>query len=155
MKKMPPSYSRGSLGKFDWNSAWWAFNFVSNYINLKYSFMIVDVQKEQKNLETLAFARQDSIETTAAEIYKTDKNAAIQTLEDYSITTAENVVLQWQNLGKMLLVKYIDGYIHDEKGSGQSVGYPQDWYNRVVKDKESLKIPVWEKKEKSSEPKSY
>jgi dipeptidase len=155
MKKMPPSYSRGSLGKFDWNSAWWAFNFVSNYINLKYSFMIVDVQKEQKNLETLAFARQDSIETTAAEIYKTDKNAAIQTLEDYSITTAENVVSQWQNLGKMLLVKYIDGYIHDEKGSGQSVGYPQDWYNRVVKDKESLKIPVWEKKEKSSEPKSY
>jgi dipeptidase len=156
MKNIPTSYSHGSLNEFDWNSAWWAFNFVSNYINLKYSFMIMDVQKEQKSLESLAFSKQDSIENIAAEIYKTDKNAAVKTLEDYSIATAENVVSEWQNLGKMLLVKYIDGYIHDEKGSGQLVGYPQEWYNRVVKNKASLKIPVWEKeKEKSSEPKSY
>ncbi len=156
MKNIPPSYSRGSLGEFSWNSAWWAFNFVSNYINLKYSFMIKDVQKEQKRMETLALLRQDSIETVALNSYNSDKNRAIDILENYSIATAENVVKAWQELGKMLIVKYIDGYIHDEKGSGQSVGYPQEWYNRAVNDKPSLKIRVWEKGEKeSSEPKKY
>ena len=156
MKKMPPAYSRGSLGEFSWNSAWWAFNFVSNYINLKYSFMINDVQAKQKKLETVALSKQDSIETAASALFKSDKNKATQLLEDYSIASAENVVAEWEKLGKMLIVKYIDGYIHDEKGSGQSVGYPQDWYNRVAKDKPALKIPVWNKdSEKSNEPAKY
>ncbi|MCF6331875.1 MAG: C69 family dipeptidase [Draconibacterium sp.] len=156
MKNVPKSYAEGNLGHFSWESAWWAFNFVSNYINLKYSYMISDVQKIQKKLETKALSRQDSVETEVLEIYKSNPEKAVQILEDYSINTANNVVDEWRELGQMLVVKYIDGYINDEKGSGQSVGYPKDWLKRSVKDKPALKIPVWKKNSsKNNEPVKY
>ncbi|MCD6354145.1 MAG: C69 family dipeptidase [Prolixibacteraceae bacterium] len=143
MKKIPQPYTEGSLRNFSWNSAWWAFNFVSNYINLKYSYMIVDVKKVQAELENLAISRQDSIEKNALAMYSTNKNEAVNFIEKYSISTANNVINRWQDLGKLLITKYIDGYVNDEKGSGQAVGYPQDWYNKAVHDKPTLEIPDW------------
>ncbi len=156
MNTIPDAYAHGDQGRFSWNSAWWAFNFVSNYINLKYSYMIKDVQKVQVKLETIALARQDSVEQAALFAFKQDKSKGVQLLEDYSIKAANHVVDEWRRLGQFLITKYIDGYINDEKGPEQSVGYPQDWYDKAVQDKPSLIIPKWgSENKKSVEPKSY
>lgn len=156
MKKIPEAYAHGDHGHFSWNSAWWAFNFVSNYINLKYSYMIKDVQKVQKELETVALAQQDSVEQEALLAFQQNKNESIQLLENYCTQTANHVVYEWKELGQYLITKYIDGYMNDKKGSEQSVGYPQDWYNKAVQDKPSLVIPDWgSATNKAEEPKSY
>ncbi len=156
MNTIPDAYAHGDQGRFSWNSAWWAFNFVSNYINLKYSYMIKDVQKVQRELETLALTRQDSVEQAALFAFKQDKSKGVKLLEDYSTQTANHVVDEWRRLGQFLITKYIDGYINDEKGPEQSVGYPQDWYDKAIQDKPSLIIPKWgSENKKSVEPKSY
>ena len=49
--RCPPSFPTGRLGEFSWDSAWWIFNLVANYANLKYSYMIEDIQAVQRELE--------------------------------------------------------------------------------------------------------
>ena len=51
IEAVPRSFAHGSLGTFEWESAWWVFNFVSNFANLKYSYMIRDIQAVQADLE--------------------------------------------------------------------------------------------------------
>ena len=156
MTSTPDAYAHGDQGKFSWQSAWWAFNFVSNYINLKYSYMIKDVQHVQARLEKQALAQQDSVEQSALDLYEENPQAAVAYLQDYSFKTANQVVAEWRALGQHLITTYIDGYTNDENGPEQSTGYPQKWYDRVVKDKPSLKNAVWEdRQKKSDEPKSY
>ena len=40
IEAIPESYATGGLSRFTWDSAWWVFNFVSNFANLKYSYMV-------------------------------------------------------------------------------------------------------------------
>ncbi len=142
----PPSFTRGSLQKFSWDSAWWVFNFVSNIANLKYSYMIQDIQKVQRELEGNFFALQPAIEKTAVALSKTNPNLAKEFLTDYSVSHAEQVVRRWKRLGEELLVKYNDGYVKDEKGRPRSVGYPEPWLRDVLKLRgDHFKLPVWKK----------
>lgn len=152
---IPDAYARGDQSLFSWDSAWWAFNFVSNYMNLKYSYMIKDVRPIQQKLEKQILAQQDSVEAAALALLKTDKQKAIANLTAYCSQRATNVVTEWRSLGRFLVMKYIDGYINDERGSGQTAPYPQQWYEQAAKDKPSLKNAVWEEDEESKEPQSY
>jgi dipeptidase len=68
--EVPESFSVGRRDIFDKNFAWWAFNFVSNWADLKYSYMIEDIKAAQKELEGDFFAMQPAIEMAAAELYK-------------------------------------------------------------------------------------
>ena len=45
--EVPESFSAGSRLIFDKDFAWWAFNFVSNWADLKYSYMIEDIKAAQ------------------------------------------------------------------------------------------------------------
>ena len=49
---------------------WWAFNFVSNWANLKYNYMIKDINAEQNRIENALFSGQKSVEEKAQELYK-------------------------------------------------------------------------------------
>lgn len=155
INSVPDAYAHGDQGKFSWDSAWWAFNFVSNYINLKYSYMIKDVKPVQQKLEKEMQARQDSVEKAALALLKTNKEQAVADLTNYCSKTATGVVNSWRELGQLLITKYIDGYINDENGPEQKAPYPQEWYDRAVKDKPSLKNTVWDDGAESKEPRSY
>lgn len=48
---MPPSFIRGSMVRYDPESAWWTFNLVANYATIKYSYMIKDIESQQQKLE--------------------------------------------------------------------------------------------------------
>lgn len=140
---VPKSYTVGSLQKFSWDSAWWVFNFVSNYCNLKYSYMIQDIQKVQSAIENNFITMQPLIEKTALDIYKHNPELLTAYLTDYSVSHAEDVVVKWRELGEYLLTKYNDGYVKDEQGEPQQAGYPQSWLETVLRERpEQFKLPV-------------
>jgi dipeptidase len=132
---LPESYTVGQLNKFSWDSAWWVFNFVANYANLRYADMRPDIQAVQKKLEGELFALQPAVEKTAVELTRSDPELATRYLTDYSVTHAEQVVQRWKALGEHLIAKYNDGYVRDEKGHPQERGYPEAWLRRVLKER--------------------
>jgi dipeptidase len=147
--QIPKPFAVGDIQDFSWDSAWWVFNFVANYANLKYSYMVKDIQKVQKKLETNFITFQPVIEKTAVELYQTDPELVKEFLSNYSISQGEMVVRRWIELGKHLLTKYNDGYVKDEKGRPRSLGYPSEWLRKVLKLKpEQFKLPGWGDDEK-------
>jgi len=134
-REMPESFTKGELGKFSWDSAWWVFNFVANIANLKYSYMIKDIKEVQRELEGRMLKMQPFVEKTAVGLYGVDPSLAADYLTGYSVTVGEKVVKRWRELGGFLLAKYNDGYVKDEKGRPKEVGYPEEWLKRVVREK--------------------
>ncbi|UCE62057.1 MAG: C69 family dipeptidase [Phycisphaerales bacterium] len=129
---VPPSYTVGRLQEFSWDSAWWVFNFVANYAQLRYSAMVKDVQDVQGRLEETFFVMQPAVERTAIELNKLDPTMAGRYLTDYSVSRGENVVLQWRELAGHLLTKYNDGFVKNEEGRPQEVGYPETWLRSLL-----------------------
>lgn len=132
---VPPSYARGNLSEFSWDSAWWVFNFVANFANLRYSYMKEDIEAVQKELEDDFEAMQPSVEQTALALYKEKPELAKKYLTDYSTSRAEAVVERYRKLGEFLIRKYNDGYIQEKPGDPKEVGYPEEWYREVVRSR--------------------
>jgi len=132
---VPKSFTVGRLSKFSWESAWWVFNFVANFANLKYSYMLPEIQTVQRELEGNFIKLQPTVEKTAVELYKSDPKLMTLYLTDYSITNAEMVVSRWKELGEHLITKYNDGYVQDEEGEPQEKGYPETWLREVLKSR--------------------
>ncbi|MCK4431599.1 MAG: C69 family dipeptidase [Candidatus Aminicenantes bacterium] len=146
---LPKSFTVGDLQKFSWDSAWWVFNFVANIANLKYSYMIKDIQKVQTTLEGNFITMQPIIEKIALELSKSDPKLLTQFLTDYSVSHGEQVAKRWIELGEYLLTKYNDGYVKDERGRPRGVGYPSEWLKEVLRSKpEQFKLPKWEDNKK-------
>jgi dipeptidase len=149
---VPRSFTVGSLDRFSWESAWWVFNFVANYANLKYSYMIQDIQAVQKDIEGTFLAMQPVVEKTAVELAASDPKLLTRYLTDYSISHAEQVVSRWKELGGYLITKYNDGYVKDENGRPQEKGYPETWLREVIKSRpDQFRLP--HKKEEVPESK--
>ncbi len=132
---LPESYTVGSLRQFSWDSAWWTFNFVANYANIRYSYMIEDIRTVQQELEGTMLALQPAVEKTAAELWKTDRDLMRRYLTDYCVSHGEMVVDRWRELGEHLLTKYNDGYVKDERGRPREEGYPESWIRRVLRER--------------------
>jgi len=140
---VPPAVATGSLERFSWDSAWWVFNFVSNYAALRYCDMIVDVRTVQSALEGACLARLPAIDRTATALWAENPPAAVRYLTDYSVEQAERVVRRWRTLGEDLLTKYNDGYVQDAPGDAQERGYPEGWLRAVVKERpEQFRLPA-------------
>ena len=139
---LPKSYTGGSNSKFSWDSAWWVFNFVSNYSYLKWSQMIPEIRACQKDIESNFLALQPAVEKTAVELLKTSPNLAVRYLTDYSVMHGEQTVGRWRELAEHLITKYNDGYVRDIHGKYPEVGYPEPWLRRVLRERpEQFKIP--------------
>jgi dipeptidase len=126
------SHGRASLGQFSWESAFWVFNFVSNFAYPKYSLIIHDIQKVQSELEGQFISRQETIEKTAQALYAKSRGEAIDYLTKYSSEAAKMTYTRWRKLGEDLLVKYMDGVVKDEYFKPVNVGYPDDFKKLMV-----------------------
>lgn len=122
-------FTKGNINDFSWESAWWAFNFVSNFANLKYSYMIRDIQKVQSELENKIIMEQDSIIDQALKLQDQER---IEFLTDYSKNTGEEIHKRWIELGEFLIMKYNDGYVKDTNYRITSPGYPDDWKKSMI-----------------------
>jgi len=148
MTSVPQSYAvgNGDLLTYSDNSAFWAFNFVSNFAYLRYNVMIEDIRKKQEALETGFIKKVASVDKKALELYKEDPEKAIALITNFSVDAGNHTVATWKELGHYLLVKYMDGNIKKEK-NGQFLrneygypafpdqpGYSEEWKREVVKD---------------------
>ncbi len=125
---------KGSFTSFSWESAFWVFNFVSNYCYLRYSDMIQDVQVVQNKFEGKYMAEQKSIDDAAVYLYKQSPKLASDYLTNYCLTEADILVKEWKKLGESLIFKYLDGNIKNEKSAPTFKGYPEDWYKKVANE---------------------
>jgi dipeptidase len=134
INKIPENYAvgTGDFQHFTWESAFWVFNFVSNYCYLRYSDMIKDVQKVQREFEGNFIASQSAIEEAALSLHKESPQLAVNYLTGYSSASAADVVKRWKKLGEFLIYKYLDGNVKDEKGNVTHPGYPESWYKKLV-----------------------
>ncbi len=142
---VPKSFTVGSITEFTWESAWWVFNFVANFANLRYSDMMPEIQAVQDDIEGTFLALQPFVEKTALEISKSDPDLLTRYLTHYSVTHAEKVVTRWRELGEHLIVKYNDGYVKDEEGRPQEESYPESWLREVVESRpDQFLLPIKE-----------
>ena len=124
----------GTFNEFNWDSAFWTFNFVSNYTYTRWSDMIVDVQKVQREYEGRYLADQAQVDRKALELYKQDPAQAKAYLTEYASTQTSQLHARWRKLGEFLIWKYLDGNVRNEKGEVTHPKAPEDWLRCIVKD---------------------
>jgi len=143
--EIPLAYAAGAVERFSWDSAWWMFNLVANYANLKFSRIVPDIIAVQQELESYFMLMQKPFEQTMVELLKTDPVAAKRHLTNYSVSQGELVFSRWQRLAIDIITKYNDGYIRQDEGHpypGTGDPYPDEWLRRVVKERpEQFKLP--------------
>jgi dipeptidase len=143
IRKVPYSFAEGTgnFYQFTWDSAFWVFNFVANFAYSRYSEIIVDVQKVQRELEAGFLGETKDIDKKALELYKTDPEKAREFLTEYSVSRGDNTVKRWRKLLEEIFLKYLDGNLRDENGRVQHPGYPEDWLRRIAAESgDSLKV---------------
>ncbi len=135
----------GDMLTYSETAAFWTFNKVSNFAYLRYNKTIRDVQKVQKELEDQFEAFVPVIDKAAKGLYNSGQaDKAREFITRYSVNEANNMTARWEELGKYLLVKYLDGNIKKEKEDqfernefGMPVyphfpEYPEWWYRIIV-----------------------
>lgn len=129
--KIPEQWATGDRTKFDRNSAYWAFNFASNYANLRFDKMIGEIKTEQKKYESRFFTELPGAEKKAAELYKADPKGARAFLTDWVGKNMNDVYAGWWDFAFSLVGKYYDGYSVDKNGNPVTEGYPTWWLEAV------------------------
>ena len=124
---------------FSSDNAFWLCNMVSNMVYPRYSQLFPELKAVRDSLETSYFANQTSIEKQAADLYQTDKAAALKLLNNYSNTKADEMLVSWKHLATRIIVKYNDMAVMKEKDGKllQSVtrpGYPASFGRKLVKE---------------------
>ena len=138
----------GSLLDYSPTSAFWTFNYVSNFAYGKYLPMMADVRKKQKELEAAFDQDQIKVESEASAMTEQD---ARKFLTAYSMRVAENTTHEWKKLSEFLLVKFMDGNIKKEE-NGKFVknqyglpptivraGYPDECKIQMVKENPGMR----------------
>jgi len=144
IRQVPVSYARGTgdFSRFSWDSAFWVFNFVSNYAYSRYCDIIQDIQPVQRELEGKFFAVQPELEAAALDLFKRSPELARDRLTAYSVAEGEAVVQRWKKLGEFLIWKYLDGNVRDSQGNVTHPPYPKEWYQRIIKETgDKFKVP--------------
>lgn len=124
---------------FSSDNAFWLCNMVSNMVYPRYSQLFPELKAVRDSLETSYFANQTSIEKQAADLYQTDKAAALKLLNNYSNAKADEMLANWKRLATRIIVKYNDMAVKKEKDGKllQSVtrpGYPASFGRKLVKE---------------------
>ena len=156
MTRVPESYAEGNgdLLEYSETAAFWAFSFVSNFAYLRYNPMMEDVRKVQTELEDKFTTEVAAIDAAAQVLNETNEELAREFVTNYSVNMGDYTVKRYKDLGKFLLVKYIDGnvkkeangtFLRTETGypmNPDQPGYPESWKERVVRDTgKKLKMP--------------
>jgi dipeptidase len=138
------SYQRGHLLEFDRKSAFWAFDFVSNWMTMNWR------NSSQEEVFPLQQQLQDELDASLMEILQSDG----ADLSNWQKDVQEKVVTKWWNLADRLIVKYNDGYLTRVDLPvpivGKSYGIP-DWFSRMIGQTADVH-PVWVKPMDDSYP---
>ncbi|MCC8139013.1 MAG: C69 family dipeptidase [Lachnospiraceae bacterium] len=136
--EVPEEWSTGDRKSFDQDCAWWAFNFVNNYANIRWDTMYEDIRAEKAVYEDQFFADQESVEAEALALYEEDPEAAKAYLTEYVCDNMDTVYEGWWDFAWELVAKYYDGMVINEDGTSSNLGYPTEWLEAVGYGQSSL-----------------
>ena len=121
MTDVPESFRSGHQLVFDRTSAFWGACALHNIANLKWSYMIEDIQRLQNDLEN------DSVL-----LMTTLQEEDPSTVERSLLDNAAKVVDALWTLQDQLLFKYASGFVNEPPdGMSKMVGYPAWWLQAV------------------------
>jgi dipeptidase len=146
--KTPHTWAEGygDILTYKDDAAFWVFNRVAHFAYLFYDRVMVDIKQHQSELENKFWSSQSVIDEIANKLYAKNTKQAKDFITEYSVSTANNVVEYWKELGNFLLVKYLDGNVKQEKNgdflrntwgypqSPKFPGYPEGWKKIVVEE---------------------
>lgn len=116
---------------FSWESAFWVFNWVSNWAYTRYRDMIVDVRAVQQALEGAYVADVAEVDRAALDLFKRSPRLAREYLTTFAAERTAAMMARWRLLGQELFVKYMDGNVRDANGTVTHPPYPAHWYDRI------------------------
>ncbi|MBR5147796.1 MAG: C69 family dipeptidase, partial [Bacteroidaceae bacterium] len=145
---VPECYKRemADAVTFSEKSAFWMFNMVSNMVYPRYSALIGDLKKAQKDAEDTFAQSQPDVEAKAMELYNDNPPKAVAMLTEYTNQMAMATMRAWGHLAKFLIVKHNDMVVKPEEngvfkrtetGEGVSpvrTGYPEHFNRRIAKE---------------------
>ena len=144
--KIPETYAvgNGDMTTFSETSAFWTYNQVSNLAYTRYNLIHPEIDKKQKQLEKESITYVKAIDMAAAELYKTNKDMAIDYITDFSVNRADKTTMIWKEFYKYLFVKYSDGNIKEKAEPKEGYlyvtpkltqpGYGDATYKKIVKE---------------------
>ncbi len=129
--ELPKPWTQGKRHEFDRDSAWWAFNLVNNWANLRWDAIYKEIREKKASYEDAFFANQQALEEQAAALYKEDPAKAVEYLTAQTYENLETVEKGWWDFAWHLIGKYYDGGMIDDKGSMGRPGYPKEYLEKV------------------------
>ncbi len=144
--EVPENFAVGNGTIMDYSptAAFWIFNMVSNFAYTRYNVIHPEIEKLQQKLENKYVKYSNAIDNAAAQLYKTDKNLALEYITDFSLNQAANTFDEWKELYTYLFVKYMDGNIKTKKAVPENYkyispdvkqpGYSKKWYENVAEE---------------------
>ncbi len=147
--EIPYEYSAENGSMIEWsdNSSFWVNNMISNWAYTRYNLIHPEIEKVQQQQEKEFIERTKEIDKQAIALGKTDPEAAIKLLTDFSVKTGSNLVAERKKFFNYLFMKYMDGNVKtndgDQKlkdnGSGKGIpeltqpGYGKEWEENVAR----------------------
>jgi len=126
--RMSPAYAEGTLLKFSRSSAFWAFDFVSNWAsatNWRHA--------SEHFLRPLRAQLQDELSVEMRHVEAKAEKEGLQLLADWQVQAQQRVVDRWWELADDLVVIYNDGFFNNATTGelGVSLGYPEWWARKI------------------------
>ena len=130
---------------FSDKNAYWVCNWVSNMVYPRYSMMFPSLKEVRDSLERSYFEQQKTVEDRAVLLYAQDPSSAVDYLNNYSNTQAQQMLARWKQLAVYLIVKYNDmsvkpdengRFLRTKEGLGATVqrpGYPEHVARKMLK----------------------
>lgn len=100
--KVPESYAVGNGKIMEWSddAAFWVFNQVSNFAYTRYNLIHPEIAEVQQDLEANFIKKIKAIDAGAEQLYKNDKDMAIEFITDFSVNNANALVENWKKMYK-------------------------------------------------------
>ena len=127
MEKLPAFYGIGSrYEEFRRDSGWWVNTYVQEIANLRYQAVREDVHAYRQPRMEMLYTMVPMLQEKAAELYKTDPEAALSLIQEFAYANAVALHEEWKLLGDKLLGKYAFGSIYM-----RTTPFPE-WWNDIV-----------------------
>lgn len=128
---VPSAYrlTAGKQSEFSQQSAWWAFNFVKNWSQLRFDRISEDIRKRITAVQQAAVDARQAMELHARTQLKGDDKAIDAFFESRSNEFAASVVDRWWQFAWTLVGKFADGYVTtgENPEEMETPGYPAWW----------------------------
>ncbi len=148
MTEIPNELKPGDINTFSWDANFWVNTWVANQAYHRYDLMIPDIRKVQNSLEDCFRDSRKKVDGVLADYVKSgDMTSYTKSVNAEGAALAKKATDEYRELGKFLLVKFMDGNMkkQDENGkfkyneyglpaSPSFPGYDKKYYENIVRE---------------------